>query len=66
MSQNLQEGVIKRRDENAAILEQYADNKHKADQFNDVTVVAGSEGIATIDWFSLVTTSFLSQCFYDP
>ena len=37
--------MTKCRDKNAATLQQYANDKRIADQFNDVTVVAGSDSI---------------------
>jgi len=45
MSQNQQDRVTKCRDEMAVSLQQYANNKRNANQFNNVTIVAGSERI---------------------
>ena len=66
MSQNLQEGVIKCRDENAATLQQYANNKRIADQFNDVTVVAGSERIAANRLVLACYSKFFESMFLSP
>ena len=66
MSQNLQEGVIKCRDENAVTLQQYANNKRIADQFNDVTVVAGSERIAANRLVLACYSKFFESMFLSP
>ena len=66
MSQNEQEGVIKCREENAVTLQQYANNKRMADQFNDVTVIAGSERIAANRLVLACYSKFFESTFLSP
>ena len=66
MSQNEQEGVMKCRDENAVTLQQYANNKRMTDQFNDVTVVAGSERIVANKLVLACYSKFFESMFLSP
>ena len=66
MSHNQQEGVIRCRDENAVTLQQYANNKRMAHQFNDVTLVAGSERIAANRLVLACYSKFFESMFLSP
>ena len=66
MTQSLQGRVTRCRDENAATLQQYANNKRIADQFNDVTVVAGSESIPANRLVLSCYSKFFESMFLSP
>ena len=67
MSQNqIEENVTRCRDENTVTLQQYANNKRIADQFNDVTVVAGSESIPANRMVLSCYSKFFESMFLSP
>ena len=66
MSQSCQGSVTICRDENAATLQQYANNKRIADQFNDVIVVAGTESIPANRLVLSCYSKFFESVFLSP
>ena len=66
MSQSFKDTVTRCRDENAATLQQYANNKRISDQFNDVTVVAGSETIPANRLVLSCYSKFFESMFLSP
>ena len=66
MTQSLQGSVTRRRDENAATLQQYANNKRIADQLNDDTVAAGSESIPANRLVLSCYSKFFESMFLSP
>ena len=66
MSQSCQGSVTRCRDENAATLQQYANNKRIADQFNDVIVVAGTESIPANRLVLSCYSKFFESVFLSP
>jgi len=66
MSQNQQENVTKCRDENATTLQQYANDKRLVDQFNDITILAGSESIPANKLVLSCYSKFFESMFLSP
>jgi len=66
MSRNQQEDVTRCRDENTATLQQYANDKRIADQFNDITILAGSESIPANKLVLSCYSKFFESMFLSP
>jgi len=66
MSRNPQDNVTRCRDNNAATLQQYANDKRITDQFNDITVLAGSESIPANKLVLSCYSKFFESMFLSP
>ena len=66
MPRNHQNEMTKCRNENAVTLQQYANNKRIADQFNDVIVVAGCESIPANRLVLSCYSKFFESMFLSP